>query len=152
HMTALTRRDLFAGTALAGAGAFVAREPALAAAAEMGKQVPGLYRYQVGSFELTAIYDGVWYRPIDDKFIRNADYGAVRKAMADAFMPAEKLATPFTTLLVNTGNKLILLDTGTGGQVAPTAGALGQNLATAGIDPKSVDAIVISHFHPDHIN
>ncbi len=150
-MTDITRRRLLAGTALvAGAGTLV--DPLAAAAPPAGAQVPGLYRYKVGDFELTAIYDGVWYRPIDDKFVRNAPYGDVQRAMADAFMPAEKLATPFTTLLVNTGAKLILLDTGTGGQVAPTAGTLAQNLAAAGVDPKSIDTVVISHFHPDHIN
>ena len=73
-------------------------------------------------------------------------------ALADAFMPADKLATPFTTLVVNTGKKLVLIDTGTGGQIAPSAGALRENLTAAGIDPKAVDLIVISHFHPDHIN
>jgi glyoxylase-like metal-dependent hydrolase (beta-lactamase superfamily II) len=154
-MIELTRRRLLAGTALAaGAGVLApaASGPALAAAPVSGAQAPGLYRYKVGAFELTALYDGVWYRPIDDKFIRNAAYGDVRRAMSEAFMPADKLATPFTTLLVNTGAKLILLDTGTGGQVAPTAGTLGTNLAAAGIDPKSIDAVVISHFHPDHIN
>ena len=150
-MTDITRRRLLAGTALvAGAGTLV--DPLAAAAPPAGAQVPGLYRYKVGDFELTAIYDGVWYRPIDDKFVRNAAYGDVQRAMADAFMPAEKLATPFTTLLINTGAKLILLDTGTGGQVAPTAGTLAQNLAAAGVDPKSIDTVVISHFHPDHIN
>jgi glyoxylase-like metal-dependent hydrolase (beta-lactamase superfamily II) len=46
----------------------------------------------------------------------------------------------------------VLLDTGTGGQIAPTAGTLDANLAAAGIDPKAIDQIVISHFHPDHIN
>jgi len=122
-MTPLTRRHVLAGTALA-AGAGTISPLARASAPGSGAQAPGLYRYRIGSFELTALYDGVWYRPIDEKFIRNADYGEVRKAMDDAFMPAEKLATPFTTLLVNTGSKLILLDTGTGGQVAPTAGTL----------------------------
>ena len=76
----------------------------------------------------------------------------VQKALVDALMPADKLSTPFTTLLVNTGAKLVLVDTGTGGQIAPTAGTLGANLAAAGIDPKAIDIILISHFHPDHIN
>ena len=101
---------------------------------------------------MTALYDGVWYRPIDEKFVRKADYADVRREMSDAFMPEEKLATPFTTLLVNTGKKLILLDTGTGGQIASTAGSFSDNLNAAGIDPKAIDQIVISHFHPDHIN
>jgi glyoxylase-like metal-dependent hydrolase (beta-lactamase superfamily II) len=76
----------------------------------------------------------------------------VERALADAFMPADRLATPFTTLVVNTGSKLVLVDTGTGGQIAPSAGVLSENLTAAGIDPKAVDLIVISHFHPDHIN
>src|SRR6185503_2081983 len=150
-MPSLTRRDLLAGSAAA--AAFASRAD-LAAAAEpaAGKQAPGIYRYRIGSFELTALYDGIWYRPITDKFIRNAPFPEVERALAAAFMPADKLATPFTTLVVNTGSKLVLVDTGTGGQIAPSAGVLGDNLAAAGIDPKAVALIVISHFHPDHIN
>jgi len=143
-----TRRGLITGASVAAASAL----PAEAAAPSTGRQAPSVYRYKVGSFEVTALYDGVWYRPIDEKFIRHADYSEVRQAMSDAFMPPEKLATPFTTLVVNTGRKLILLDTGTGGQIAATAGSFGENLAAAGIDPKTIDTIVISHFHPDHIN
>jgi glyoxylase-like metal-dependent hydrolase (beta-lactamase superfamily II) len=129
-MPTLTRRQLLAGSAAATA---LAARADLAAAAEpaAGKQAPGIYRYRIGSFELTALYDGIWYRPITDKFIRNAPFPEVERALAAAFMPADKLATPFTTLVVNTGSKLVLV---------------------AGIDPKAVDLIVISHFHPDHIN
>jgi glyoxylase-like metal-dependent hydrolase (beta-lactamase superfamily II) len=36
--------------------------------------------------------------------------------------------------------------------MAPRSGTYNANLAAAGIDPKSVDAVYISHFHPDHIN
>jgi glyoxylase-like metal-dependent hydrolase (beta-lactamase superfamily II) len=149
-MPTLTRRSLLAGTAttalLAGA------EPAAAEAPQAGKQTPGVYRYKIGSFELTALYDGIWYRPITDKFIRNASFTEVEHALDAAYMPHDKLETPFTTLIVNTGKKLILIDTGTGGQISPTAGMIGDNLAAAGIAPKAVDQIVISHFHPDHIN
>jgi glyoxylase-like metal-dependent hydrolase (beta-lactamase superfamily II) len=144
----LTRRSLLAGSAALVAGA----DPAAAAAPPADKQAPGLYRYKIGSFELTALYDGIWYRPITDKFIRNAPFAEVEHALADAFMPADKLTTPFTTLIVNTGRKLVLIDTGTGGQISPTAGAVAGNLAAAGIDPRAVDQVVISHFHPDHIN
>jgi glyoxylase-like metal-dependent hydrolase (beta-lactamase superfamily II) len=149
-MPTVTRRRLLAGSA---AAALAARAgPAAAAALPAGWQTPGVYRYKIGTFELTALYDGIWYRPITDKFIRNAPFAEVEHALADAFMPADKLATPFTTLVVNTGKRLVLIDTGTGGQIAPSAGALPENLTAAGIDPKGVDLIVISHFHPDHIN
>jgi glyoxylase-like metal-dependent hydrolase (beta-lactamase superfamily II) len=146
----MTRRTLIAGSgsAVLAAGA----DPVLAAAPPAGKETPGIYRYQIGTFELTALYDGIWYRPVTERFIRNAPFAEVESALADAFMPADKLSTPFTTLVVNTGNRLVLIDTGTGGQIAPSAGALRANLAAAGIDPKAVDLIAISHFHPDHIN
>jgi glyoxylase-like metal-dependent hydrolase (beta-lactamase superfamily II) len=150
RMTLLTRRTLLAGSisaALAGRG-----DPVAAAAPPAGRETPGVYRYRIGTFELTALYDGIWYRPITDKFIRNAPFAEVESALADAFMPADKLATPFTTLVVNTGKKLVLVDTGTGGQIASSAGVLRANLLAAGIDPKAIDLIVISHFHPDHIN
>jgi len=150
-MPTLTRRNLLAGSAAAAA---FASQADLAAAAEpaAAKQAPGIYRSKIGSYELTALYDGIWYRPITDKFIRNAPFAEVERALSDAFMPADKLATPFTTLVVNTGSKLVLVDTGTGGQIGPQAGVLGDNLSAAGIDPKAVDLVVISHFHPDHIN
>ena len=149
-MPTVTRRTLLAGSAAAALAAGTAS--AAAAAPPAGRPTPGVYRYKIGTFELTALYDGIWYRPITDKFIRNAPFAEVEHALADAFMPADKLATPFTTLVVNTGKKLVLIDTGTGGQIAPSAGALRENLTAAGIDPKAVDVIVISHFHPDHIN
>src|SRR2546421_6666165 len=78
-MSDFTRRNLIAGASLAAAGAVA--PPAEAAAPPAGTQAPSIYRYRVGSFEVTALYDGVWYRPIDEKFIRHADYGAVRRAM-----------------------------------------------------------------------
>jgi glyoxylase-like metal-dependent hydrolase (beta-lactamase superfamily II) len=149
-MSELTRRNLFSGAAAAAIGGAVSS--ARAEAPARNAATPGIYRYKIGSCELTALYDGIWYRPITDDFIRNAPFAEVEHALDQAFMPHDKLATPFTTLIVNTGTRLVLLDTGTGGQIAPSAGVLRDNLAAAGIDPKAVDTIVISHFHPDHIN
>jgi glyoxylase-like metal-dependent hydrolase (beta-lactamase superfamily II) len=149
-MPALTRRTLLAATAVAGVAA--SADPAAAAAPLADKQAPAIYRYKIGAYQLTALYDGIWYRPITDKFIRNAPFADVEHALDVAFMPHDKLATPFTALVVNTGSKLVLIDTGTGGQISPAAGELRDNLVAAGIDPHAVDQIVISHFHPDHIN
>ena len=148
-MQHVTRRAVLAGSVSAAAFPLLS---AKAASPPAGEQTPGIYRYRIGAFELTALYDGIWYRPITEKFIRNAPFAEVENALAAAFMPADKLATPFTTLIVNTGQKLVLIDTGTGGQIAPSAGVLRANLVAAGIDPQAIDLIVISHFHPDHIN
>ncbi len=153
-MTDVTRRALLAGSGLAAAAAVLplAAAPATAAAPVSGQQAPGVYRYRIGSYELTALHDGTWFRPIDDKFVKNAAWADVQKALADNFLPTDKLPIPFTALIVDTGAKLVLIDTGTAGQLAPTAHGIGPSLAAVGVDPKAVDIILISHFHPDHIN
>jgi glyoxylase-like metal-dependent hydrolase (beta-lactamase superfamily II) len=149
---ALTRRTLL-GSALATAGALPAlTATAQAAAPAAGQQAAGVYRYRVGSYELTALHDGTWFRKIDDKFVRNASGAEVEKALTDAFLQPGILPTPFTPLLVNTGSKLVMIDTGTGGQLGPTTGHMARALAAAGVEPKAIDIILISHFHPDHIN
>src|SRR5271156_5632370 len=125
-MSALSRRMLLAGSTAAALAA--AADPAAALAPAAGAATPGIYRYKIGTFELTALYDGIWYRPITDTFIRNAPFAEVEHALDAAFMPHDKLATPFTALIVNTGQKLVLIDTGTGGQIAPAAVALRENL------------------------
>ena len=61
------------------------------------------------------------------------------------------MSIPFNTTLVNTGSKLVLLDTGNGPGRGPTVGLVAANLAAAGVDPKTIDTVVISHFHGDHI-
>lgn len=145
----LNRRHFVAGAAL------LAGTPARAAAPVSGKQAPAFYRRRVGSFEVTAVYDGAWLRTIDAGFVRNAEFAEVQKALVDSFQAPSTLTVPFTSLVVNTGSKLVLIDTGTGGQFvsfAPQSGTWQSNLAAAGVDPKRVDAILISHGHPDHIN
>jgi glyoxylase-like metal-dependent hydrolase (beta-lactamase superfamily II) len=147
----LNRRTLFKSAAVMVATSAISAR-ATASATKSGREIAGVYRYRLGSFEITAVYDGFWNRPIDAKFVRNAPYDAVKQALADGFMPPDTLAMPFTPLLVNTGTKLVLIDTGSGGQLAATAGSLVDNLAAAGVEPKMIDAVVISNFHPDHID
>jgi glyoxylase-like metal-dependent hydrolase (beta-lactamase superfamily II) len=149
-MAAFSRRSFLTGTALAASAALAG--PANAAAALSSGQGPGVYRYKLGSYQLTALYDGTWFLPIDDKFVRNASGADVNRALADVFLPPKIMPISFTALLVNTGSKLVLIDTGTGGQVADTAGSLPANLAAAGVAPSAIDTILISHFHPDHID
>jgi glyoxylase-like metal-dependent hydrolase (beta-lactamase superfamily II) len=69
-------------------------------------------------------------------------------------METGKVTIVFNPIVVNTGSKLIVIDTGLGEAAhAQTKGAAGQfhaNLAAAGIDAKDVDTVIISHFHQDH--
>jgi len=68
-----------------------------------------------------------------------------------AYMPKGSIVAPFNPIVVNTDSKLVLIDTGYGPGIAPTVGLLPATLAAAGIDPKSVDIVLISHMHGDHI-
>lgn len=143
----VSRRDCLAGTlaSLAAPRAFAAAPPAR-------QQGPGVYRLKLGSYQLTALYDGIWPIKIDEDFVRNASSAEVDEALAAGFLPPGILPVSFTALLVNTGTKLVLIDTGTAGQITDSAGALLDNLAVAGVTPAQIDVILISHFHPDHID
>jgi glyoxylase-like metal-dependent hydrolase (beta-lactamase superfamily II) len=146
-MPDIDRRALIAGSAAA-----FAAGTSFAAAPKASIQGPGVYRQKLGDYQLTAIDDGTWFLKIDDDFVRNADSASVNRALAAAFLPPNVLPVSFTVLVVNTGGKLVMIDAGTGGQVADTAGVLMANFAAAGIEPQAIDTILISHFHPDHID
>src|SRR5437773_2200578 len=103
-MSGINRRHLLAGAATLIATAALA--PAQAAAPRAGQQAPSFYRRKVGSFEVTAIYDGAWLRTIDATFVRNAPYADVQAALAASFQAPNTLTIPFTSLAVNTGSKL----------------------------------------------
>jgi len=148
-MRPVSRRSFLTSSAFAAAAFSM---PAGAKAPFAGTQGPGVYRLKLGDFQLTALFDGIWYLPIDDKFVRNAGAAEVNQALAAAFLPPSVLPISFTALLVNTGSKLVLIDTGTAGQIVDTAGSMLENLRTAGIDPRAIDTVLISHFHPDHID
>ena len=114
-------------------------------------QAPGFYRYKIGDITLTAINDGFGKRPLEG-FVKNAELADVKKAMARAFLPEDALNITFTTLAIQHGGKLTLIDTGNGDSGAPTSGTWMTNFKAAGFDPQDVSSVVFSHFHGDHIN
>lgn len=158
-MTELNRRQLFAGAAAIGAA--TALSPlvfpgARAAGTPTGAQAPGFYRYKVGTYECTSINDGARSFPMPDKWVTNASKEEALAAADAAYMPKGMVTVPFNPQLINTGSKLILIDSGNGiANFGPTKGAVGrtlQNLQAAGVDPKSIDIVLMSHLHPDHTN
>ncbi len=153
-MTTINRRHAMAtGVAALAAPAFLtaSNAPVFAQAAAAAAQAPGFYKYKVGDITVTAINDGFFNRPLEG-FIRNAELPAVQSAMSAAFLPTNAVPIPFNTLVVETGGKVVLLDTGNGNVGAPTSGTWMTNFKAAGFDPAKVDSVVISHFHGDHIN
>ena len=121
---------------------------ALAAAPLAKTQAPGYYRMMLGDFEVTALNDGTVDLPME-KLLHNKP-GKTEKALAEHFVKAP-VETSINAYLINTGSKLVLVDTGTGGLFGPTTGKLVANLKAAGYQPEQVDEIYISHMHPDHV-
>jgi glyoxylase-like metal-dependent hydrolase (beta-lactamase superfamily II) len=158
-MTDLSRRHLLAGVAAAGAATALtplATPTARAAVPPAAAQAPGFYRYKVGAYECTSINDGARSFPLPDSWVTNVGKDEVLAAAEAAYMPRGKVTVPFNPQLINTGSKLVLIDCGNGiATYEPTKGEVGrtlQNLAAAGVDPKSIDVVLISHLHPDHTN
>jgi glyoxylase-like metal-dependent hydrolase (beta-lactamase superfamily II) len=153
-MTELTRRTMLTGAVAAGAAAssLAVTTAAHAAAPPAGKQAPGFYRYKVGQFECTSINDGARTFPMPDGFVRNVPKDQALAAAEAAYMPKGMVTIPFNPQVINTGSKLVLIDTGFGPGATPPVGLLSANIAAAGIDPKAIDIVVISHLHPDHTN
>jgi glyoxylase-like metal-dependent hydrolase (beta-lactamase superfamily II) len=158
-MTEITRRSVLTGAAAATAAAATQRaatSPAYAAAPAVGKQAPGFYRYKVGSYEITVVTDGGRSFPLPDNFVVNAKKDDVNAALEKAFMPRDQMTLVFNPIVVNTGSKLIAIDTGYGAAEAAkpgvTHGLYQQNLAAAGIDAKAIDTVIISHYHQDHVD
>jgi glyoxylase-like metal-dependent hydrolase (beta-lactamase superfamily II) len=154
-MMQLTRRNLFAGAAAAGAATaltpFMGRG-AQAAAPVAGKQVAAFYRYKVGSYECTSINDGARSFPLPDTFVKNVPKDQALAAAEAAYMPKGMVTVPFNPQIINTGSKLVLIDAGYGPGIAPSVGLLPAGMQAAGIDPNAIDVVVLSHLHPDHIN
>ena len=154
HNSNLTRRTLLGASAaaLATVPFSGAMTTANAAAPKLGTQAPGFLRFNVGDFEITALSDGTVPYEIDEKRIPNAKVEEVIALMAMQGMATKPAVNSFNTMVVNTGSKLVLIDSGFNNNGAPTTGRMAQNLAAAGIDPKTIDTVLVSHFHPDHIN
>ncbi|MBY5364083.1 MBL fold metallo-hydrolase [Rhizobium leguminosarum] len=112
----------------------------------------GFYKYKVGDIEITAIYDGIWRKPHDPAFIKNASIEDTEEALSKAGLPTEFMPILLTVVVLKFGNRLIMMDAGSGvGQWQENATHLPANMAAAGIDYKKIDTIMISHFHPDHV-
>src|SRR5271154_6272533 len=112
----------------------------------------GVFKYKVGGIEVTAVYDGIWRKPHDPAFIKNASVEDTKEALAKAGLTTEFMPIPLTVIVLKIGDKHIMVDAGSGvGQWQANATNLPANMKAAGIDHNDISAVLISHFHPDHV-
>ena len=145
-----SRRELLAGAA---AGALAMPRLAGAKAPMLNTQAPAYYRFRLGAFELTVVSDGpLGIGPPAPEMFAGMTKDDIGRTLTDNFMPTDNVVLEQNALIVNTGDKLVLIDTGMGASkmFGDTPGKLLANLRAAGIDPKDIDAVALTHAHPDH--
>lgn len=146
-------RAVFAAVAVLGLTgcASTGMTPDAGATATTPSAADGFYRFNIGQIEAAVIHDGSLSAPNDGKTVWS-DPGPdqIGRVLAAAGLPTDKVSLDIDVLLVRTGNRIILVDSGYGG-ASPSAGRLQANLAKAGVTPDQVTDVVISHGHGDHV-
>jgi len=149
------RHALLGASAIAGSAAMQGLDipPARAKAPLSNQQTPYFYRFNHGKMQVTVVSDGPL--PLGDP--SGAFLGTTKqdigKMLTDNFLNPTNAVLEQNAVVVNTGDKLVLIDTGMGSSTmfGPTTGKLLKSLAAAGIDPKDIDAVVATHAHCDHV-
>src|SRR6266481_10209714 len=119
---------------------------------------PSFVQYKIGDNECTAVYDGIWEKAHDPALFSNATVAETKRALGDAGHTTAFVPIPITVFVIKLNGKLVLCDAGGGNQIQAfnpnsvfVSGKMMANMKAAGIDPKAIETILISHFHPDHI-
>lgn len=112
-------------------------------------QAPGYFRLAVGDYEVTALYDG--YNDLSPALLQNMSKDRIRALLARQAITGDRVQTNFNAFLVNTGTRLILVDTGAGQCIGDTAGNLLANMKAAGYEAAQVDSVLLTHLHLDHV-
>jgi glyoxylase-like metal-dependent hydrolase (beta-lactamase superfamily II) len=112
------------------------------------------YRFKVGAFECIVVSDGTFAYPHPAQiFFANAPQERLEQVLREHGLDPEQweeYISPYPSLVINTGQHRVLVDTGAGG-MAPTTGKLIPNLQAEGIAPEDIDTVILTHGHPDHI-
>lgn len=109
----------------------------------------GSCEFQVGSIRCAVLSDGYYAYPVD-WFFPNADPGLLAEALERRRLPQHAVLSPYTCLLVESGRHAVLIDTGAG-PGNRSSGAIVARLEMAGIRPRDIDTVILTHAHPDHI-
>ena len=104
--------------------------------------------FKVGDLEIKGYSDGILKTSLDLVV-------DMERAQSEALVGGTDngwLFIPVNNFIFQRDGKTILIDAGAGNTMQPTLGKLPENLRAGGIDPGSVDTIVLTHIHPDHAN
>ncbi|RYY06855.1 MAG: MBL fold metallo-hydrolase [Alphaproteobacteria bacterium] len=148
--TGLDRRALLVGT-----GALLLAPKIALARGPLGQsqpQAPYFYRFMLGKAECTVVSDGQLPLGDPNASFKNITTDEIQKELRDNFLPTKDAVLEQNILVMNTGDRTVLFDTGMGLDklFGATTGQLQATMHQAALDPASIDAVVMSHAHIDH--
>ncbi|MEJ0019247.1 MAG: MBL fold metallo-hydrolase [Acetobacteraceae bacterium] len=110
------------------------------------------HRFRIGEAAATIVSDGPLTLPHASKIFRGPATAALDAAVEAAGQRSDAVRVEQNCLLLETGGRRVLFDNGLGSEklFGPDSGRLHDSLAEAGIDPASIDALVLTHGHSDH--
>ena len=160
-MQSMTRRNVVLSAAAAGAafglnGSLEIISPAVAQdkvdPTALNPKALKFHKFKVGDIEVTQVLDGALVRDHNPAFVKNASVDDVKAALKAAGLPDDKVPNAYTITIVKVGDRQVMFDSGNGlGAGNPAFGHLAANAKEAGVDLSKLSAIVVTHFHPDHI-
>lgn len=154
-------RDMSRRRWMAGAGTLAAAGVVGGFPAEVGQakapflrtQVPYFYRFAHGRMQATIVSDGPLALGDPVQAFKGTSPAELTKLLSESYLSTTNVVIEQNALVINTGDKLVLFDTGLGAvtMFGTTTGRLRSSLREAGILPEQIDAVVLSHAHPDHV-
>jgi len=124
-------------------------QAAFSAPAVQYQQSAGFYRQMVGDTVVTAVYDG--YIDLDPKHLAGIPQEKIQGHILHEYQKAAPFVqTAVNAFLVHDGEQLVLIDSGSADCFGPTMGRMVDNIRAAGFMPEEIDAVLLTHMHPDH--
>ncbi|WXL26641.1 MBL fold metallo-hydrolase [Ectopseudomonas mendocina] len=142
-------RHLFMAVAL-GAMTAAGISSVQAAPAAQTTQAPGFFRQAIGETTVTALYDG--YVELAPSVLKGLDSKRIETLLKSNYQNTDPgFQTAVNAYLIQTGDRLVLIDAGAAKCFGPTLGNIVQNIEAAGYKAGDVDTILLTHMHPDHL-
>lgn len=153
-MFEISRRDLILGVAGAYA-AFGLEKPVAFVGAASAQQSPAqpFRKYNIGDIEVFSLIDGMRDVPFREGAVKNVGTEQLKSALRAAGLPDNQTPLRYMVMALKLRDQVVLIDSGTGGHpiYGEGTGRLRESMAAAGLDPKAVKTVLISHLHGDHI-
>lgn len=148
----LNRRRIMLSAGLGAIGMLVGAGPeqAVAQAPHPTVDNAGHYRFRVGDIVATVLSDGVIGGP-PQIYASDAPEQELQEVLKRAFLPLDHLTLNLNTLLIEVGRRRVLLEAGAGRTMGPFGGRIFSRLSEIGLTASDIDAVVVSHTHPDHV-